>query len=270
MNLFADLAEAIDPVRMAWRSRFTPYPWQERVLRSESSQIILNCSRQAGKSTVTSLLPLHTAIHQANSLTIIASPSVRQSKLLLDKVYESLGRLTEREMVEADNTLYCKLSNGSEIYALPGKEGTIRGFSDVDLLVLDEASRITDATYHAVRPMLAASQGKLVLLSSPFGKRGFFYREWSEGGLNWERVEVTAAECPHIPADFLDEERRALPPELYAQEYECAFVDTLDQIFTHELVSGLMSDDVAPLFGGDSTCVPSLLSDPNLAAIPSF
>ncbi len=73
-----------------------------------------------------------------------------------------------------------RLENGSRIVSLPGTEGTVRGFSGVALLIVDEASRVDDALYHAVRPMLAVSHGKLVLLSTPWGKRGFFYREWAE------------------------------------------------------------------------------------------
>ena len=35
--------------------------------------------------------------------------------------------------------------------ALPGREGTIRSYSGVDLLILDEASRVPDDLYRSVR-----------------------------------------------------------------------------------------------------------------------
>jgi hypothetical protein len=117
----------------------------------------------------------------------------------------------------------------------------------VSLLVVDEASRVPDALYRAMRPMLAVSGGRVVLLSSPFGKRGFFHEEWTNGGAQWERIEVPAAMVPRIPPAFLAEERRALGP-WYAQEYECQFLDGQFQVFSYESVMGALSDDVAPLF----------------------
>src|SRR5207244_4416310 len=118
--------------------------------------------------------------------------------------------------------LRLELANGSRIVSLPGDEATVRGFSGVALLVIDEAARVNDALYYSVRPMLAVSQGRLVSLSTPFGKRGWFHDEWFGEG-DWERVKITAEECPRIPATFLAEERRALGERWYKQEYLCSF-----------------------------------------------
>jgi hypothetical protein len=63
-------------------------------------------------------------------------------------------------------------STVSSIRALHN-EATIRGFSGVAPLIVDEASRVSDELYQAIRPMLAASGGEILLLSTPFGKRGF-------------------------------------------------------------------------------------------------
>jgi hypothetical protein len=131
---------------------------------------------------------------------------------------------------------------------LPGTEKTIRGFSGVDLLVVDEAARVDDGLYYAVRPMLAVSAGRLMLLSTPAGRRGVFHEEWTNGE-GWERYEIPASEVPRIPAAFLDEERASLPAFIYEQEYCCRFIDNEDQLFGYELVSSSITDEVAPLFG---------------------
>lgn len=243
------LRSAIDPLAFAERIGVPLYDYQAAVIESTARQQILNWSRQAGKSSVTSIVAAHQARFVPDSLSLILSPSERQSKLLLAKTKDALRSLEEPGLiVNPDSTMDTRLSNGSEIVALPGKEETVRGYSSVDLLIVDEASRASDALYHAIRPMLAASNGRLILLSTTFGKRGFFYREWTSGGDGWHRTEVPATQVPHISAEFLEEERRSLPPQLFAQEYLCQFVDTLDQIFSAELVAGLMSDDVQPLF----------------------
>jgi hypothetical protein len=113
---------------------------------------------------------------------------------------------------------------------------------------VDEASRVADELYFAVRPMLAVSGGTLMMLSTPYGKRGVFFEEWT-GGLGWERYEVPASQCPRISGAFLAEERRSLPEWVYRQEYLCSFEETEDAVFTTDMVDAAVSADVAPLFG---------------------
>jgi len=141
------------------------------------------------------------------------------------------------------------LANGSRIVSLPGAEQTIRGYSGVDLLIIDEAARVEDPLYYAVRPMLAVSRGRLIAMSSPFGRRGWFFNEWTGPG-PWERIKVTAAECPRISAEFLAEERAALGPWWFSQEYECVFADPVDSVFSTDLVTAALSGGVTPLFAG--------------------
>src|SRR5664280_2749039 len=58
---------------------------QERVLRTSSKRGILNCSRQWGKSTITAAKAVHQAYRAAERLTIVVSPSGRQSGEFLHK-----------------------------------------------------------------------------------------------------------------------------------------------------------------------------------------
>jgi hypothetical protein len=96
--------------------------------------------------------------------------------------------------------------------------------------------------------MLAVSGGSLVMLSTPYGKRGAFYEAWISG-VDWDCYEVPASQCPRISETFLLEERMSLPPFIYRQEYECSFEDTEDQVFTSDLVDAAVTDEVKPLFG---------------------
>jgi len=171
-----------DAVALAERVGRAPDAWQAQVLRSEATQIALLCCRQSGKSTTSATLGLHTALTEPGAVVLVLSPGERQSKLMFKtmlKTYAAAGRPVPPV---AENKLSLELANGSEIHALPGEEGTIRGFSDVALILVDEAARVDDALYEAVRPMLAVSGGRIVVMSTPFGRRGFFYQEWTEGG----------------------------------------------------------------------------------------
>lgn len=252
MNVVAErLALALDPVRMARRVGFDPDPWQADLLRSDAQQTILNCSRQSGKSTTTAVLATHEAEYRPESLILLLSPSLRQSQELFRKVKDTrLALGADACPVAKESALRVELANGSRIVCLPGKEATIRGYSGVRLLVVDEASRVPDDLYQAVRPMLAVSGGRLVLLSTPFGTRGFFHHEWTEGGPSWQRVQVTAADCPRIPPAWLAAERATIGEWWYRQEYLCEFVATLDQVFGYELVTDAVNVDLEPLFGG--------------------
>src|SRR3954452_12711715 len=198
----------VDPVFFARHTLgFEPDPWQERVLSWEGNKLLLNCSRQSGKSTIAAIRALHRALYVPRSLVLLVSRSLRQSAELFKKVQDFLGRLPVRPQLDEDNKLSLQLANGSRIVSLPGSEETIRGFSGAALIIEDEAARVSDALYLAVRPMLAVSRGRLILMSTPWGKRGHFHEAWENGGPSWERVKITAAQCPRISPEFLAEER---------------------------------------------------------------
>lgn len=244
-----DLALALDRVAFARAVGIEePDRWQESLLRSEAPRVILNCCRQSGKSTTSSVLALHRTLYFPRSLVLVLAPSLRQSQELFSKIAASYRALDRPVSSQAERKLSLELENGSRIITLPGTEKTIRGFSGAALLIVDEASRIDDALYYAVRPMLAVSGGSLVMLSTPYGKRGVFHKEWTEG-TGWERYEVPATECPRISPEFLEEERRALPARMFRQEFMCSFEETEDQVFAFEDVRGAISEEVTPLFG---------------------
>lgn len=245
------LKHAIDPV--IWASEeldFEPDPWQSQVLHSTVKRQLLNCSRQSGKSTTAGILALHRAIFYPAALVLLVSPSLRQSGELFRKVTDSLNSLDNGPQRTEDNRLSLTLANGSRIVSLPGTEQTIRGFSGASLIIEDESARVDDELYYAIRPMLAISGGRLILMSTPFGKRGHFHKEFTEGGDGWERIEIPASMCPRISPEFLEEERNALGDWWYRQEYECQFVETVDQVFGYDLVMSALDPTVKPLFVG--------------------
>ncbi len=186
-RLARDLRWGLDAVAFAREGLgLAPDPWQADVLRWRGKRLLMNCSRQAGKSTTAAVLALHTALYRPGSLVLLVSPSQRQSGELFRKVSGFLHRLDPPPELAEDNKLACALTSGSRIVSLPGSEATVRGFSGVDLLVEDEAARVPDALYYALRPMLATSRGRLVLMSTPFGKRGHFYEAWTDDSAAWE------------------------------------------------------------------------------------
>ena len=226
---------------------FTPDEKQTRVLSTGIHRGILNCTRQWGKSTISAAKAVHQAVSEPGSLTIVVSPSARQSGEFVRKAAGFARKLGIRTKGDGDNEISLAFPSGSRIIGLPGTEATIRGFSAVSLLLVDEAARVSDDLYLAIRPMLAVSDGALWLMSTPFGKRGFFWEAWQNGGAEWERIRVPAPECPRISQKFLDEERKTMGERWFSQEYLCEFTDSVSCVFDRDLIERALSDDIKPL-----------------------
>jgi Terminase large subunit, T4likevirus-type, N-terminal len=250
MDPLTTLALELDPSRLMDVLGLDPDPWQRQVLRSTAERILMLCCRQSGKSTTAAALALHTALFRPGALVLLLSPTLRQSGELFRKVTtidDALGRPVPAVQESATTLL---LANGSRVVSLPGSHETVRGFSAATLVVIDEAALTDDALLTAIGPMLAVSRGRLVCLSTPMGRRGWFHAAWSGPGEAWERTRITAEDCPRIGAGFLAEQRQLLGERWFRQEYMCSFEETIDQVFATEAVEGAFTSDRAPLFGG--------------------
>jgi hypothetical protein len=244
--LAADLRRAVSPVALAGVVGLVPDGWQTDVLRSRHPRILMCVSRQAGKSTTCSVLAVHTAVYEPGSVVLLLSPSIRQSQELFRKciaVYRALGRPVA---AETETALTLTLENRSRIVSLPGTSDTIRAYSAVKLLIVDEASRVDDDIMAAVRPMMAVSGGRLIAVSTPAGKRGWWWDAWSSRA-DWMRVHITAEQCPRISAEFLAEERAAHGDFLFRQEYMGEFLAGSDQVFTEEQIQRAFDHNISSI-----------------------
>jgi hypothetical protein len=248
MSLRTDILQALDPVHL-WRAIYhsDPDAWQVEVLRSGEPKIILNASRQAGKSSVVACKALHIGLYRPKSLILLLSRSLRQSSELGKKLFDGYRELGRPVSAESETTLTLTLANQSRVVCLPGAdEGSIRGYGGVRCLILDEAARCPDALWVAVKPMVAVSGGSIMLLSTPFGRRGFYYETWVSGE-DWLKIRVPAEDCPRLSPAFLRQERRELGERWYLQEYGCRFVEAVGQVFADEDIDRAFGD-IDPLF----------------------
>ena len=238
MLMASDMSRCLDPVMLAEAVGITPDPWQARLLRERPRRCLMLCARQTGKTEVAVNLGHWTALYEPGSLVLIVSPSQRQSgevfrRLMLN--HQTLVMKKGLAPLVAESALRAEFDNGSRVVALPGTQRTVRGYSKAGMILLDEAAQVDDELLAALRPTLAAADGSLIMLSTPFGKRGEFYRAWSEGE-GWARVRVPASECPRLTQAFLDEEKRELGPLAYSQEYELQFLDDAMCVFPVDLI----------------------------------
>jgi hypothetical protein len=200
---------------------------------------------------VSAILAVWVALFEPGALILLLSPSMRQSQELFRKclsVYRALGRPVASE---AENTMSLELENRSRIVSLPGGETTTRGYSGVRLLLVDEAARVPDESYYSARPMVGVSGGRIVLMSTPAGRRGAFYHTVQDP-TGWEVVRVPASDCPRLSQAFLDEERRTMGDLRFSEEYELQFIDDETSIFGEDTIAAAFDNTIEPLFEEDT------------------
>lgn len=213
--------------------------WQREVLEYEGN-ITIRSGRQVGKSVVVAEKVCRFALKNPNTVSLVVAASQRQSGLLFEKIKNTLGVL-EKDVLEEEPTLTrIVLKNGSRIYSLPvGKTGVfIRGYT-LDLLIVDEAAYVPEICWNSILPMIAVSKktrgfGHIIMLSTPFGKGGYYYDSFSNP--DFKSWHVSSEDCVRIGKDLLDKEKKRLSRASYAQEWRGEFAEETHQFFKTELI----------------------------------
>ena len=252
-------------------------PWQKEVLNTEGN-ICLCSGRQVGKSMIIAWKSAEAAIKKKSSILII-SFTERQAEELFIKVLNYMNdtypnfikkgkdRPTKHEL---------RLKNGSVIRCLPtGINGQgIRGYT-IDILIADEAAQIPTAVFDAVTPALLTTGGTIILVSTPQGRVGYFYKAFSVPEMGFKTFHINSEDCINNRAicdtwteltkaaaiKFRGSEKVRMSRITYAQEYLGMFVEELSQYFTDELIQ-----KVTVLQKIDETVIPansSILQDNN-------
>jgi len=221
-DLVADLIAAVDPVTFARRCQVEPYTWQVDALRSTAPRECWVVGRQCGKSTAGSLLAVHTANYRPRSTTLLVSPGQRQSGELMAKAKHYYRLLGKPAGTISDAATTLETETGSRIIAVPGGTGgaTVRAYS-ADLILVDEAAQVDDATWTAIRPMVAATGGRIILLSTPWGREGFFADAATGATPGWVVRRISAEDI--LDPAFLATERASMSAADYEREYRTSF-----------------------------------------------
>src|SRR3990167_1759277 len=211
--------------------------WQKEILEYDGN-IALRSGRQVGKSTIISVKAAEFALKNPDKTILIISATERQAHLLFEKTLGYLSDTARNEIKKGRDKPtkhVLKLKNGSRIYSLPtGMSGYgIRGYT-IDMLIADEAAFIPEAVWRAVTPMLATTKGNLILLSTPFGRAGYFYSCFSNPV--FKTWHISSLDCSRIDKIFLEQEKKRMSKLQFAQEYLGEFVDELRQFFPSDLI----------------------------------
>jgi hypothetical protein len=219
MSKLREIAYRLDPV--TWVSevlKVTPTPWQEEFLRApQGASLLVLSARQAGKTTTAAWAIAHLMIFIPGSLSVIACPAQRQSAEAVRRVREAVIACGAK--LKSDNVYALELENGSRVLALPGTDDSIRGLTVDGWIVADEAARLPEELFAALRPMRARRpQARFAMLSTAWSRTDPFWTAWSDDDPSWIRLKATADVVP-FPPEFLAQERRALGEHAFNREY---------------------------------------------------
>jgi len=243
---FDDLRDRLrrDPVVFAEAVLgFRVFPYQAELLRCQSKRVVACWARQTGKTTAIAIKVIHFGFTNANTTTLIVSRGLRQSMIMFGVIenFVKTHPILRKSVVKSTRTMI-QLTNGSRIVALPcGHDGaSLRGYT-ADLVVMDEAAFMPeDVIASVIFPMLATTNGKAIMLSTPWGRDHIFYRSFKNS--NYWSQHVSAEECPRISGEFLEEQRRDIGELRYKMEYEAEFVEGENCFFSQDLLRECVED----------------------------
>lgn len=270
-RIFSDMIDPVSYINRIWNKVFE---WQKMALDPCFRNIMLMCARQSGKSAIVAGEALHTAKHKKNALVLIVASSKDQAKQTMQKVSDFIQCDPEIIEMPGDSTFEKKFLNGSRIIVLPGTEKSVRSYSDPDLIIIDEAARVEDATYKALRPMRTGNpNSRIIILSTPWTKSGFFFKAWTknpawkkilvvpryqlnDNGKIEERVSeevfkakyakqgIDAFYSPRHSLEFLYEELGEIGPIWFRREYGCEFLEGMESMFSLDLIESAYDDSI--------------------------
>jgi hypothetical protein len=242
--LVEDFHRAVDPAALAGSVGVKLHRWQKRLIRSTDRRIALVAPRGAGKTLALSILGLHTALYRPQSVSLVLSASENQARWCFDYAARAYRRLSEPVAADAFNKRSLELSNGSRFFVVAASAHTARGYH-ADTLLLDEAAFIDEAVIEAILPSIAVTEGRIVLSSTPNGKRGTFASIFLGSDPAWSRWKITPEESGISP-EAIAEFARLKGDDLARQEFGGEFLDSDRQAFATDDIDRALARKVTP------------------------
>jgi len=221
---------------------FSPFSYQAAILRDSCKRVVACLGRQSGKTTTVAVKAIHFAYTKPKTVTLIVSPSLRQSIILFDRILDFIysNKLLARSVRRKTRTII-RLSNGSQIVALPCSAHRLRGHTAHSLIV-DEAAFLQDEIITQILfPMLATTDGYMTLLSTPWAKGSLFYKVFTDPTYSVHHVKSN--ECPLISKEFLNEQKRNMTRQGYLMEFEAEFAEEESSYFPQDLIKSCIDPE---------------------------
>ena len=235
---------------------YSPHPGQLQFHHSPARFRILCCGRRWGKTkaavaeafrlAVASQWPLSSS--QCPALSTLHSALARPSRgwivaptyaLSMEAWREFLSLAPEDTIASINKTEHrISLTNGAIIECRSAdNETSLRG-AGLNFLIVDEAARVKDESWHALRPCLSDTQGKAILISTPKG-HNWFYNLFLKGQdpleKNYQSWQFPSSDNPYFPSDESEIARSELFQPVFQQEYLAQFIGDASSVFRNIL-----------------------------------
>ena len=232
--------------------RFEPTSYQRRLLQTEAKRVVLRWARQTGKTTALACLCIMHASLNPRQMVLILAPGLRQSMILGERIRELLGRMPRqyrKGIVSQQQRTIFRFRNGSQITVLPNSENQLRGFT-AHLILVDEAAFFhndEEIFRNILPPMLATTNGTLIVSSTPWGRNTVFYQlnqdpEYEKHVVTWRDAVKEDRYSPEFLKQ-LEKEREARP-QVFNMEYEAQFVEEVDTWLPQDLLAKSCSEEL--------------------------
>lgn len=206
--------------------------------------VVANMSRQIGKSVISEILLIQSLFFETRTnrrFSAYISPTFSQGR----KVYsEIVGLLEPTGCLKKANaaTLSIEMTNGNKLQFFSMESPTaIRGYTICGLLVLDECAFFPDVLpdggdpwSNIILPITKARRPKILIISTPNGKRGMFYDLYlraKSGEMGFKLVEATIYDDELITKEQVEEIKKSVSPLAWEQEFMVRFLDNALSVF---------------------------------------
>jgi len=225
------------------RVYFELYSFQEDVLRDlikHEYNIVLK-SRQLGLSTLAAAYALWMMMFKRDSSVMAIATKKDTARNIIKKVQFMHSNLPSwlKEAEIEDNKLSLTFENGSNIRAISSKPDSSRSEA-LSLLIVDEAAFIDNIEETMTAAwMTLATGGSCLMLSTPNGASGYFYKTWvksttetnsSDADVLFNPIKLKWDVHPERDQKWRDKQDRLLGPKMAAQECDADFVTSGDTV----------------------------------------
>jgi len=207
----------------------------------------INKSRQIGVTELILRVLAYHCFHKYKGYKIMLIAGTREKTAAkIMRRFKKLFKNIRSEVAEDTNAFVLRLKNGSEIEALPSNSDSIRGDTRIKAIFVDEAAHfgmIDDSVVmDAIEPIVFTNRSDLYLVSTPRGKRGFFYDIATEKNEYFKvQWDYTKAIGWIYSEEEIDKELQRTDVDVL-QEYQCQFTSGAGTIISEEMIEQMEED----------------------------
>jgi len=221
--------------------------------------------RRSGKSRIAALVGAYEAVlagHESKlakgekGVVAVCAPTKRQGRIVRDylrAIFEP--PLLQAEVVKESTWEGFELQTGVRIETMAGDFRTVRGHTLLAAIVdeacffgVEEESKIRSdiELIRAIKPALATTGGKLVVISTPYARKGWSYRQWrTHYGSDASPILVWNAPSrtmnPTLPQSVVTA-ALAEDPAAARSEYLGEWRDDVAEFVPRSLIEGLVKE----------------------------